>query len=97
AVSGPYSIAWSNLTVGTFDLTARATDSFGLVRTSAAVSVRLERNSFVAYVVASGTVGAANYINGLGADFDVTSPILVTALGVFDSAGDGIHSSSTMT
>ncbi|HXJ76009.1 MAG TPA: lamin tail domain-containing protein, partial [Candidatus Dormibacteraeota bacterium] len=95
--TSPYSLAWSNLTVGTFDLTARATDSFGLVKTSAPVSVRLDRNSFVAYVVPSGTLGGANYINGLGADFDVASPILVTSLGVFDNAGDGIHASSTMT
>jgi hypothetical protein len=47
---------------------------------------------FVAYSVASGTVGAQNFGGPLGMDFDVgATSILMTHIGVFDSGQNGIN------
>src|SRR5262249_31768438 len=94
--SSPYSLLWTNANVGAYTLSAKATDTSGLSSTSS-VSITVSRSRYIAYVVPAGTVGARGVINGLGMDFDVVTPILVTALGVFDSGGNGIASDSTMT
>src|SRR5690349_6032819 len=40
--SSPYSITWSNVPVGSYSLTAKATDSKGTVATSAAVNITVD-------------------------------------------------------
>lgn len=42
--TSPYSYAWSNVAVGTYSLTAKATDSKGAVTASAAISVSVATN-----------------------------------------------------
>jgi hypothetical protein len=42
--TSPYSFAWSNVAVGTYSLTAKATDNRGTVTTSAAVNVAVAAN-----------------------------------------------------
>lgn len=39
ATSSPYTVTWSNVTTGTYTLTAKATDNAGAVTTSAAVTI----------------------------------------------------------
>jgi hypothetical protein len=95
--NSPYSFLWTNVTAGTHTLTARATDSYGVAATSSPVTITADRSRYIAYVVPAGTIGARAVLNGLGMDFDVRSPIVVSALGVFDSASDGISGDSTMT
>ena len=41
-------------------------------------------------------VGTQSYTGGLGMDFDVLSPVVVTKLGVFDSGGNGLSSTLTV-
>lgn len=45
-----------------------------------------------AYTVPSGTVGNQTWTGPLGLDFSAERPLSVTALGTFDSASDGLHS-----
>ena len=40
--TAPYSIAWNNVQPGTYSLTAKATDNYGLATTSVPVSVRVD-------------------------------------------------------
>ncbi len=44
----------------------------------------------IAYVVPDGTVGEQAFGGALGMDFDVTSPVQISQLGVFDSGQDGL-------
>lgn len=44
-----------------------------------------------AYVVPGGTPGTQSHPYVLGMDFDVSQPVTVTELGVFDSGGNGIN------
>ncbi len=44
----------------------------------------------VSYVVPTGTVGNQAFGGTLGMDFDVTSPITINSLGVFDSGSNGL-------
>ncbi len=95
--ASPYTFAWTNARSGTHVLTARATDDAGAVVTSAPITITAERNSYIAYQVQAGTIGGQDAGLGLGMDFDVLSPVLVTHLGVFDSSANGINSASTLT
>ena len=102
AYAPPFRFVWSSATPGTYQLVASATDDLGARTDSDPVSftVRtwpLVTNPVVAYVVNSGTVGSQATSGGLGMDFDVRTNILVTRLGVFDSAGDGINGDATLT
>jgi GH18 family chitinase len=45
ATASPYTYAWTNVTTGTYTLTAKATDNNGAVTTSAAVTVTVSGNS----------------------------------------------------
>jgi len=54
-----------------------------------AVSSVAVASTFTAYEVNANTPGNQAWAGPLGMAFDVNSPILVTALGAFDSAGDG--------
>jgi hypothetical protein len=60
------------------------------------VNVTITRSSILAYVVPAGTVGTQNYSGGLGMDFNVLEPVVVTSLGVFDSGGNGIATTLTV-
>ncbi len=52
-----------------------------------------EAAAVVAYNVPAGTVGNQAFDGSLGMDFDVTAPISVTSLGVFDSGSNGLLNS----
>lgn len=95
----PFSFVWSNPKSGAYTLAARATDDAGAVTVSPAVNIVAAREITLAYVVETNTVGSQSLPNpyGIGMDFNVLTPIIVTHLGCFDSAGDGINSSSTLT
>jgi len=51
----------------------------------------------IAYVVPPGTTGNQNFGTGLGLDFTVTRPIVITRIGAFDSGSDGISGGTTLT
>jgi hypothetical protein len=42
--TSPYSFAWANVAVGTYSITAKATDNSGAVTTSAAITVKVNAN-----------------------------------------------------
>lgn len=44
-ISTPYSFSWSNVTAGSYSLTAKATDNLGLSTTSAAVNITVNTSS----------------------------------------------------
>lgn len=52
--------------------------------------VNCAQASLIAYDVAAQT-GNQDFTGSLGMDFDVNTPIWITALGVFDSGADGLH------
>ncbi len=54
------------------------------------LAVGANMNGVIALKVPVGTVGNQEYTGTLGHDFDVVVPIVVTRLGVFDSAQDGL-------
>jgi len=58
ATAAPYSVSWANVAPGTYSLTARATDSRGLIATSAPVSVTVSSAGKVATPVISPSGGA---------------------------------------
>ena len=95
----PYNYLWTNVASGTRVLTVRATDDGGGTAISAAVNITAARPTNTAYIVPAGTVGTQTLPNpySIGMDFEVVSPILITRLGCFDSASDGINASSTLT
>jgi hypothetical protein len=94
--SSPYSLLWTNATAGAYTLTVKATDTFGL-RSTSSVPITVARSRYIAYVVPVGTIGAEPATVCVGMDFDVRTQIVVTALGVFDSGGDGINGGATLT
>ncbi len=93
----PYSLVWANAHPGRHSLMASATDDAGEVTTSSTVSITATRTNNIAYVVEAGTVGTQAYPNGLGMDFDVITPVIVSRLGAFDSGGNGIFASVPLT
>ena len=90
ATNAPYAATWTNVTAGTYAVTAVATDDGGGSTTSTAANINARRVPAIAYVVPGGTVGSQAFANGYGMDFDVKTNILISSLGVFDSAGDGL-------
>jgi hypothetical protein len=46
--------------------------------------------AIIAYNVPAGTVGNQTFGGSLGMDFDVNNPIVISAIGVFDSGQDGL-------
>ena len=76
--TSPYSFAWTNVAVGTYTITTKATDSLGAVTTSAAITVKVNANvaptvSITAPVNnASFIAPAAITINANAADSDGT-------------------------
>ncbi|MES2706010.1 MAG: lamin tail domain-containing protein [Verrucomicrobiota bacterium] len=52
--------------------------------------------SVVTYQVGEGTAGTQSYAGGLGMDFVVKKAVTVSALGAFDSGGDGMKSTITV-
>ena len=60
------------------------------------VVVSVARTTILAYSVPAEMVGTQSYTSGLGMDFDVLSPVVVTKLGVFDSGGNGLSSTLTV-
>ena len=94
--TAPYTLAWQPGAGGFHTLTARAVDAYGAIGNSPGVIVSVTRLSTLAYSVPAATVGGQNYPDGLGMDFDVIAPIVVTKLGVFDSGGNGINNSVTV-
>ena len=77
-------------------LTARAVDAYDAATPSASVVVSVARTTILAYSVPAGMVGTQSYTSGLGMDFDVLSPVIVTKLGVFDSGSNGLSSTLTV-
>jgi RHS repeat-associated protein len=57
ATASPYTISWSNVTAGSYSLTARATDNLGATTTSAAVSISV--NAPPAVSITAPTNGAS--------------------------------------
>ena len=57
ALSGPYTITWSNVGVGAYSLTARATDNAGATTTSSAVSITVAAGG-------TGVLNVASQANG---------------------------------
>ncbi len=49
------------------------------------------QTTVIAYAVPAGTEGNQDFSGALGMDFDVDNPILITRLGVFDDASDGLN------
>jgi predicted phage tail protein len=76
--TSPYSFAWTNVAVGTYTVTAKATDALGAVTTSAAITVKVNANvapsvSITAPVTnAAFAAPAAITINANAADTDGT-------------------------
>jgi hypothetical protein len=102
AYASPFRFNWTSATAGTYLLMATATDALGARTDSAPVSFTVRTlpvvtNPIIAYAVNAGTIGSSAYNGGLGMDFDVMTNILVTRLGIFDSAGDGINGNATLT
>ncbi len=63
--TSPYSFAWANLPVGSFSLTARATDNKGTVTVSAPVSIIVVEKANVAPTVSiTGPAANAQFIQG---------------------------------
>jgi beta-glucanase (GH16 family) len=86
ATAAPYSFAWTNVPVGSYSLTARATDNGGLSTTSAAVSIS------VAYADADGDGYPADQ------DCDDHNPAVHPGLTFYrDADGDGFGGSASTT
>jgi hypothetical protein len=49
----------------------------------------------IAYRVAAGTAGTQNFGGALGMDWELKTPIIVTALGVFDDGANGLRTTLT--
>ena len=80
-----------------------AVDSIRSLRISQAISLeklfadhgsKTKPPHHIAYIVPAGTVGnqqlKPEQAQTLGSDFDINTPVKITALGVFDSGGDGL-------
>ena len=63
----------------------------GLLLVLAAMASAVLAADTIAYNVPGGTNGNQNFTGSLGMDFDVVSDIVVTHLGVFDDATDGLQ------
>jgi len=74
--SAPYSLTWSNVLSGSYGLTARATDNYGLITTSAVVTVIADN---------APTVTLTAPVNG--ANFPVSSTNLTLTASASDSDG----------
>jgi hypothetical protein len=96
-ITSPYQFVWTNAPPGTHILTVAATDAFDQTVLSAPVTVSISRSRYISYMVDRGTIGGQAFSGALGMDFDVLQPTVISALGVFDSNGDGIDPASTMT
>ena len=71
-------------------MSPRSLFTAGLLAASCVYCALPAQAQFTAYNVPNGA-GSTQFIpNPLGMDFDVNSPILITALGVFDSGQDGL-------
>jgi len=66
------------------------TNGIGYNRTDQPV-VNIPSPELAAYAVPANTNGNQNYPGSLGMDFSVERPVSVTALGAFDSGGDGFQ------
>ncbi len=95
--TSPYQFVWTNAPAGTRVLRAAATDAFEQTVISEPVTISISRSRYIAYMVDRGTIGGQNFGGALGMDFDVLQPMVISALGVFDSNSDGIDPSSTIT
>jgi len=51
----------------------------------------LAQERVIAYVVPASTTGNQDFDGALGMEFDVDNPIVITRLGVFDAASDGLY------
>lgn len=85
--TAPLDDAWRG--GGVFDDAAWQNGAFDFGYTSAAPDV-------TAYTVAAGTAGNQSYSGSLGMDFTVNAPVVVTAVGCFDSGSNGIAGSATI-
>ena len=59
--SAPYTATWSNVAAGTYQLTARATDSYGAVASSAPVTVTVSTNAPPSVALSMPTNGATYF------------------------------------
>jgi Lamin Tail Domain/Bacterial Ig domain/CotH kinase protein len=94
--AAPFSFNYTPTAPGVHAITARAIDAQGVATDSGALTFTYARATTIAYVVPAGTVGTQNFGGGLGHDFDVEKPVIVTKLGVFDSSGNGISTTLTV-
>jgi RHS repeat-associated protein len=61
STAAPYSFTWSNVAVGSYSLTAKATDNTGAVTTSAAVAVTVKAANVAPTVSLTGPVSGSSY------------------------------------
>jgi len=54
------------------------------------------RTPGIAYLVPAGLVGNQSFGGALGMEFNVEQPVIITQLGAFDSAGDGMQQTVTV-
>ena len=75
--TSPYAYTWTNVSTGSYSLTARATDNSGAVSTSAVVAVTVVNTTYTLTTVtgANGTVSPAstNVLEGNSANFVITA------------------------
>lgn len=90
ATSSPYNVTWSNVPLGTYSLTAIATDNNGAVATSPAVSVSVNNgNSLPTNVSFISPLGGTNFGPGTNITLSATARDLdgsITKVEFFDGA-----------
>ena len=87
--TSPYSVAWSNVTAGTYSLTAVATDNHGVTTTSTAVSVTVNPSSNRLNVASAANGGIAAASSTLSAGYSAAGAINGDRRGVGWGAGGG--------
>jgi hypothetical protein len=91
ATTGAYTYTPDPNTTGTDTFSFMVND--GMADSNVAtvtVTITAEEVTNIAYEVPAGTMGNQSWTGALGMDFVVNQTIEVTALGVFDSGGDGL-------
>jgi Bacterial Ig domain/NHL repeat/Kelch motif len=80
--SAPYSLIWSNLSVGTYSLTAQATDNQGATTTSAPVQITVlagaSNSSAYTFTTLAGLAGSSGSTDGTGSSARFSLPFGMT-------------------
>ena len=87
--SSPFSLSWTNVTAGTYTLTAMATDSSGTSSMSAGVSITVNPGAVRLNVALAANGAVATASSSLGANYPVSATINGDRRGVGWGAGGG--------